>query len=52
MIEPQYETVDKTVTQQMTEYFDYKIEELFVEFDDVYGGSTTYSLDYFPCDLS
>ena len=27
---------------------DYKLQELFVEFDDVYGGSTSYSLDYFP----
>jgi hypothetical protein len=29
-----------------------KLQELFVEFDDVYGGSTSYSLDYFPviCD--
>ena len=27
---------------------DYKLQELFLEFDDVYGGSTSYSLDYFP----
>ena len=27
---------------------DYKIQEAFIEFDDVYGGSTSYSLDYFP----
>ena len=27
---------------------DYKLQELFVEFDNVYGGSTSYSLDYFP----
>jgi hypothetical protein len=27
---------------------DYKIQQAFIEFDDVYGGSTSYSLDYFP----
>ena len=26
----------------------HKLQELFVEFDNVYGGSTSYSLDYFP----
>ncbi len=34
MTEPQYETVNKTVTQQMTEYFDYNIDKAIEEYKE------------------
>ena len=45
MTELQYETVNKTVTQQMTEYFDYDIDKAVEEYKENFPNSDKLSYE-------
>ena len=45
MTESQYETVNKTVTQQMTEYFDYNIDKAIEEHKENFPNPDKLSYD-------